>query len=95
MQLILPLPGNETFARHLAEAGGWELGNLETRRFPDGEIYVRILSDVADRRVELVCTHARPHDSFLRSHSAAAADFAVEAGHIVPINAQLLKRVKL
>jgi len=65
MRLILPLPGNETFARHLAEAGGWELGQLETRRFPDGETYVRVLSDVADRSVDLVCTLARPDDGFL------------------------------
>lgn len=36
MRLILPLPGNETFARRLAEAGGWELGAIEHRRFPDG-----------------------------------------------------------
>ena len=54
MRLILPLPGNETFSRHLAEAGGWELGQIETRRFPDGETYVKILSDVADRPVDLV-----------------------------------------
>jgi len=65
MRLILPLPGNETFARHLAEAGGWELGQLETRRFPDCETYVRVLSDVADRSVDLVCTLARPDDGFL------------------------------
>ena len=74
MRLILPLPGNETFARHLAEAGGWELGHLETRRFPDGESYVRILSDVADRPVALVCTLARPDDGFLPL--AFAADTA-------------------
>ncbi|MBR2120069.1 MAG: ribose-phosphate pyrophosphokinase [Afipia sp.] len=73
MRLILPLPGNETFARHLAETGGWELGEIETRRFPDGETYVRILSDVADRRVDLVCTLARPDDGFLRLVFAADA----------------------
>ena len=66
MRLILPLPGNETFARWLAEAGGWELGAIETRRFPDGETYVRVLSDVADRPVNLVCTLSRPDDGFLR-----------------------------
>ena len=35
-RLILPLPGNDAFARQLAAAGKWELGTLETRRFPDG-----------------------------------------------------------
>ncbi|WP_454656221.1 ribose-phosphate pyrophosphokinase [Bosea beijingensis] len=66
MRLILPLPGNEAFAQRMADAGGWELGALETRRFPDGESYVRILSDVAGKAVDLVCTLARPDEGFLR-----------------------------
>ena len=78
MRLILPLPGNETFARHLAEEGGWELGALETRRFPDGETYVRILADVKNKVVDLVCTLARPDDGFLRL--IFAADAARELG---------------
>lgn len=65
-RLIFPLPGNEAFARRLADAGGWELGVLETRHFPDGESYVRVLSDVAGKSVDLVCTLARPDESFLR-----------------------------
>ena len=85
MRLILPLPGNDTFARHLAEAGGWELGHLETRRFPDGESYVRILSDVADRQVDLVCTLARPDDSFLRLAFAADAARALGASEVTLI----------
>ncbi|MGE0333890.1 MAG: ribose-phosphate pyrophosphokinase [Gammaproteobacteria bacterium] len=65
-RLILPLPGNETFSRRLADEGQWELGAVETRRFPDGETYVRILSDVTDKAVALVSTLARPDDGFLR-----------------------------
>jgi ribose-phosphate pyrophosphokinase len=30
MRLILPLPGNETFAARLAEAGGWKIGSIDT-----------------------------------------------------------------
>ena len=45
---------------------GAELGALETRRFPDGESYVRLLSDVAGREVIIVCTLARPDDQVLR-----------------------------
>jgi hypothetical protein len=82
MRLILSLPGNETFARHLAEAGGWELGAIETRRFPDGETYVRVLSDVADRPVDLVCTLARPDDGFLRLAFAADAARALGASEV-------------
>jgi len=78
VRLILPLPGNETFAQRLADEGGWELGALETRRFPDGETYVRILSDVKDKAVDLVCTLARPDDGFLRL--IFAADVARDLG---------------
>lgn len=85
MRLILPLPGNEPFARHLANAGGWELGRLETRHFPDGESYVRILSDVTDRRVDIVCTLARPDDSFLRLAFAADAARALGASEVTLI----------
>ena len=58
--LILPLPGNEAFASGLAQAGGWELGQIETRSFPDGETYLRVLSDVQGRDVDLLCTLAHP-----------------------------------
>ncbi|APH70654.1 ribose-phosphate pyrophosphokinase [Aquibium oceanicum] len=85
MRLILPLPDNKTFARHLADAGGWELGHMETRRFPDGESYVRILSDVADRPVDLVCTLARPDDGFLRLAFAADAARALGASEVTLI----------
>ena len=38
----------------IAAAGGWEEGTLERKTFPDGEKYLRILSDPADRDVILV-----------------------------------------
>lgn len=47
--LILPMPGNETFARQLAKARKAEVGQVETRRFPDGETYLRLLTPVAAR----------------------------------------------
>src|SRR3546814_14224701 len=65
MRVIFAMPGNEAFAQALAEAGGFELGVLETRRFPDGESYVRLLTDVTDKCVDLVCTLARPDEGFL------------------------------
>ncbi len=85
MRLILPLPGNETFARRLAEEGDWELGVLETRRFPDGETYIRILSDVKDKTVDLVCTLARPDDGFLRLIFVADAARALGAREVTLI----------
>ncbi|MDP3853331.1 ribose-phosphate pyrophosphokinase [Phenylobacterium sp.] len=73
MRLILPLPGNEAFASQLARAVGGDLGELETRRFPDGEHYVRLRSDPAGRTVDLVCTLARIDEVFLSLIFAADA----------------------
>lgn len=73
MRLVVPMPGNEPLAERLAAAGGFELGHLEARRFPDGESYVRHLSDVRGRRVDLVCSLARPDPGFLSLLFAADA----------------------
>lgn len=72
-RLIIGLPGNDSFARRLADASRRQLGAMETRRFPDGETYVRLLSEVADRSVDFVCTLARPDEGFLRLVFAADA----------------------
>jgi ribose-phosphate pyrophosphokinase len=70
MRLFLPMPGNETLAKSLAKSlakrTAGELGVLETRRFPDGESYVRLRSDVSGRDVAIVCTLAHPDEQFLR-----------------------------
>ena len=81
-RVIFPLPGNEALAEHLARAGGWPLGTLETRRFPDGEAYVRLLDDVAGKAVDLVCTLARPDEGFLRLVFAADAARALGAREV-------------
>ncbi|MET3528674.1 ribose-phosphate diphosphokinase [Phenylobacterium koreense] len=78
MRLVLPLPGNEVFAAELAQAGGWRLGSLETRRFPDGEHYVRLKDDPGGGVVDLVCSLARIDDVFLSL--IFAADAAREFG---------------
>jgi ribose-phosphate pyrophosphokinase len=78
MRLILPMPGNEAFAAKLAAAGGWRLGEVEVRRFPDGESYVRIVTDVRGCAVDLVCTLVQPDAAFLPL--AFAADAARDLG---------------
>lgn len=65
-RIVIPLPGNEAFARDLADADASELGAIETRNFPDGETYVRVDCDVAGKAVLLVSTLARPDEGFLR-----------------------------
>lgn len=66
MPMLFSLPGSERQAVELAAELGAQLGAIETRRFPDGESYVRIASEVAGREAVLVCTLARPDDQFLR-----------------------------
>lgn len=85
MRVILPMPGNETFAAALAAQGGWRVGELEIRRFPDGESYIRLLSDVRGSIVDVVCTLARPDDSILRLVFAAdvARDLGARAVNLV------------
>lgn len=70
---MLSIPGNETFGERLAECGGWESRVVETRRFPDGETYVRIHGDVAGKSIVFVCSLARPDDGFLPLVFAADA----------------------
>lgn len=78
MRLVLPLPSNEAFAAVLASTMNAELGQIETRRFPDGESYVRLQADPRGREVDLVCTLARPDAGFLQL--VFAADAARELG---------------
>jgi ribose-phosphate pyrophosphokinase len=72
MSVLFPLPGNEMFAASVAKALSCELGDLETRLFPDGESYVRLLAPVKDRDVALVCTLHKPDDKLIRLYLAAS-----------------------
>ena len=71
--LLFAMPGNEQFTARLAELLNAEVGALSTRRFPDGETYIRLDSDVVTRSVTLVCTLDRPDDKALRLLLAADA----------------------
>ena len=73
MTVFFALPGNEQFAGDLAALTSGEVGQLEVRHFPDGESYVRVLSDVNRRDVFIVCTLARPDAQFVPLSFAAAA----------------------
>ena len=59
-KLIVALPGNEILAERLARSLDAELARLEFRRFPDGESYLRLHADPADREVVCVCTLDQP-----------------------------------
>ncbi len=52
--LLFSIASYQYMAPKLAAAGGYELGSVERRDFPDGEHYQRLLSDVANRDVFLL-----------------------------------------
>lgn len=58
--ICFSLPGNESLTSKLVTKMNAEKGDAVIRHFPDGETYLRILSDVKDKRVILVCTLNNP-----------------------------------
>ncbi len=52
--LVFSIGAYEYLGRAIAAGGGWPLGAIERRTFPDGERYLRIATDPADRDVILV-----------------------------------------
>jgi ribose-phosphate pyrophosphokinase len=63
--VVLAVPGNVTHAERLATSLGARLLVPEVRRFPDGEVYVRIDGDVSGHDVVLVGSLHEPGDKFL------------------------------
>lgn len=59
------MPGNEQMTSALAALTDGEVAELETRRFPDEETYLRLRADVTDGSVAIVCTLDRPDGKFL------------------------------
>ena len=70
--VCIGLSGNEATAARLAALVQGELATLETRQFPDGDSYLRLRSDVANKQVAIVCTLDRPDGKFLPMAYAAA-----------------------
>ena len=63
--MIFALPEDWRFAERLAACAGLELGSMTTRRFPDGETYMRLNSSVAGRQVGIVCSLHQPNEKIL------------------------------
>lgn len=85
--LLYALPGNEALAKNLVKKLDAEVGKLEVRYFPDGEAYVRVVTDPKGRAVILVATLYRPEKVFFPL--VFAADTlrelgAVEVGLVAP-----------
>jgi ribose-phosphate pyrophosphokinase len=63
--IVFALPGNEVLAKSIASALQADVGEMVIRQFPDGETYVRVLSNVKDRKTIMVCTLAYPDEKLL------------------------------
>lgn len=63
--VVLSFPNNEELGKKIVEVLSGEKGEFVQRSFPDGETYMRILSDVKNRDVVIVCTLERPNDKLL------------------------------
>lgn len=64
--ILFSLPGNEALAKSLAEQLKMESGVAEFHEFPDGEICVRVESEVKNKSAILVCTLDHPDAKLLR-----------------------------
>lgn len=69
--IVFAMPGNEALAAQICRLRPWESGCWELRRFPDGESYVRYLSDVRGRDVLIICTLADPDAKAIALYLAA------------------------
>ena len=52
--LVFAVAAYDYLGRAIAAQGGWQLGDVTRRTFPDGEHYLRVDTDAADRDVILV-----------------------------------------
>ncbi|MDE3741105.1 ribose-phosphate pyrophosphokinase [Maribacter polysaccharolyticus] len=63
--ILFSLPGNQELTELLAKKMNAEIGECMIRKFPDGESYTRILSDVRGKCVVMVCTLHEPDEKLL------------------------------
>ncbi|MBI1210156.1 MAG: ribose-phosphate diphosphokinase [Alphaproteobacteria bacterium] len=62
---VISYPGNERLARALADRLSLEVTLLETRHFPDDELYFRVEGDVKGKTVVVACTLDRPNEKIV------------------------------
>jgi ribose-phosphate pyrophosphokinase len=66
MSLIFNLPEDEQFAHSMAQALSWQQGTIKFHEFPDGEISIRIMSEVKQPDVFLVANLHKPNDKLIK-----------------------------
>ena len=64
-KIFFALSGNEQITISIANKLNAEMGEISIRQFPDGETYLRILSNVKDKEAYIICTLNNPDSKFL------------------------------
>ena len=49
--IIIPGPNSQNLAKEVAKLTNSELARVESKQFPDGEIYVRVHSELKGNRI--------------------------------------------
>jgi ribose-phosphate pyrophosphokinase len=62
---LFALPGNEALALELSTLLDFDMGKAIIRRFPDGETYVNVESDVRGAEIYVLASLHQPDDKFL------------------------------
>ena len=60
MTLLFSFPDNQPLADSLLASVSLQKGEWEQRNFPDGESYLRLVSDVAGKKAVILCSLDRP-----------------------------------
>jgi len=87
LAIIFPFPGSTPLAASLASRLGADTGILTTRKFPDGETYLRYDTDIRGKEIAFVCTLNDPNAklvALLLAAQAARELGAVKIGLIAP-----------
>ncbi len=63
--IVFALKGNELLAESIIAGIEGEKGEFVLRQFPDGETYIRILSNVEEKDIVIVCTLHEPDNKLL------------------------------
>ena len=64
--ILFNLDSDPLLAEQIAQQISAEIGELDTRNFPDGESYLRVLSDCEARSVIIFCNLFQPDNKILR-----------------------------
>lgn len=85
--IVFSLYSNATLDSYLYTKSHYERGKIFHKAFPDGESYIRIDSDVSERKVIVIATLDRPNDkivSLIYTASALRAQGATSIGLVAP-----------